>query len=112
MTPISQQQKHRVLQGHSRERQSPLVNRKHFLKATARVPNSETAGKRVPDSSQGSGSTDTLGRDLIAGFFSSDNGHICTNLPGKVSLVDETAVHTEGLVHCLTHSIYAKRLPT
>lgn len=66
----------------------------------------------MPDSSQGSGSTDTLGRDLIAGFCSSDNGHICTNLSGKVFLMDETAIHTEGLVHCLTHSIYAKRLPT
>lgn len=110
LTPISQQQKHRVLQGHSHERRSPLVNRKHFLKATTRVPNTETAGKRVPESSQGSGSTDTPGRDLMEGFFSSDNGHICTNLPGKVSLTDETAVHTEGLVHCLAHGIYAKRL--
>lgn len=64
----------------------------------------------MPESSQGSGSTDTPGRGLMAGFFSSDNGHICTNLPGKVSLMDETAVHTEGLVHCLTHGIYAKRL--
>lgn len=51
LTPISQQQKHRVLQGHSHERQSPLVNRKHFLKATTRVPDTETAGKRVPESS-------------------------------------------------------------
>lgn len=51
LTPISQEPKHRALQGHSHERQSPLVNRKHFLKATTSVPNSDTAGKRVPESS-------------------------------------------------------------